>query len=195
MRPARTRRCSFPILLALAAPAAAQTLVGDTVQWWRHPQSTGVVSFDSSALVVTPAHEFQTVIIQPNLTSTINIEATSIRLDSITSFYSPYFNTGFDPTYFEIRDLDFVGEPQRYIAGVNVSYSTTISVEPGAPINWPNFSAANVTFTADSVRLSIGGYEFPAGSFVHVNLITAVPAPSAAVLLGLAGAVASRRRR
>lgn len=188
------------ILLAAACAmvagtgASAQTLVGDAVSWWSQPQLTGVVELRDIAVVTSPAHEFESVIFVDPI-STINIEATSIRLDTHLNWYSPYFNSGFAPTYFEIRGLNFVGEPERYISGVEVSFATTIAVESGAPANWPNYSAANVSFTADSVRISIGGYEFVQGSYVHVNLLTSVPAPSAGVLLCMAGLVATRRRR
>ncbi len=188
------------ILLAAAcamvagASASAQTLVGDAVSWWSQPQLTGVVELRDIAVVTTPAHEFESVILVDPI-STINVEATSIRLDSLSNWYSPYFNSGFEPTYFEIRGLNFVGEPERYISGVEVSFATTIAVESGSPANWPNYSAANVSFTANSVRISIGGYEFVEGSYVHVNLLTAVPAPGAVAVLGLAGLVATRRRR
>lgn len=180
--------------MVAATGASAQTLVGDTVSWWSQPQLTGVAELRDIAVVTTPAHEFESVIIVDPV-STINVEATSIRLDALSNWYSPYFDTGFAPSYFEIRGLNFVGEPERYISGVEVSFATTISVESGSPANWPNYSAANVSFTADSVRISIGGYEFVQGSYVQVNLLTAVPAPGAAAVFGLAGLVTTRRRR
>jgi hypothetical protein len=198
MKLMRWNRCAVVAALVAAfgvsAPASGQTLVGDTVQYWTHAQFNGVPTLDSFAIVGTPNHEFSQEII--GVISTVNIEATSIRLDSLQWHYSPYFNTGFDPTYFEIRDLDFAGEPQRQIVGVNVSFSSLIGVHEDTPNFWPAFSANNVTFTGDSVRLSYGGYQFPAGSYVDIQLITAVPAPAsvAAGLMMVAG-VGLRRRR
>lgn len=193
MKCARLLTVAGILSAGICGTASAQTLVGDTVEFWVQPQLTGIATLDSSAVVVTPGFEFSTEILGETI-STLNIEATSIRLDAIRSFNSPYFNTGFDPTYFEIRDLNFVGEPGRYISGVDVSFSRAIGVNQGSPPDWPDFSSDNVTFTADSVRISIGGYDFPEGTFVLVNLIT-VPAPSAVGLLGMGGFVAMGRRR
>ena len=176
-----------------ASTVSAQTLVGDTVELWAHPQSNGNLNMVGSSLVVSPGFEFEQVIINP--ISTFNIEATSIRFDAVDDFYGPYFNSGFDPTYYEIRDLDFIGEPDRHIVGVNVSFATTIGIHEDTPMGWPQFSAANVTFTADSVRLSIGGYEFPTGSWVEIELITAVPAPAALGVIAIGGLFSGRRRR
>lgn len=180
-------------LAGMTAAASAQTLVGDTVELWTHPQLTGIATFTGAAAVITPGHEFQSQI-QQSVLYTLNVEALSIRLDSFSNWFSPYFNSGHAPSYIEIRDLDFIGEPQRFISGVNVSFSTTITVDDGSPANWPDFSAANVSFTGDSVRISYGGYEFLPGDYVQIDLLTNVPAPSVAGL-GLVGVAAAMRRR
>jgi len=167
-----TQTITLLIIAGLCGTAHAQTLVGDTVEWWGYPQAVGSASLRGSAQVVTPGYEFSSQIGEDTI-STLNVEATSIRLDALLNFFSPYFNTGFDPTYYEIRDLDFVGEPERYISGVDVSFSQDITVDGDSPVNWPDFSANNVTFTAD----------------------TDVPAPATAGLLVLGGLTATRRRR
>lgn len=184
---------SAAAVAASAGVASAQTLIGDTVDLVTYAQSNGQTYPQGSAVVISPAAEFTQSILD-NPISNVNIDALSIRLNSLDTFYSPYFNSGFEPTYFEIRNLGFVGEPQRYISGVDVHFFN-VQVHQDSPVNWPAYSTGNVTFTADSVRISIGGYEFPTGSYVHVNLLTSIPAPGAAALLGVGGLVALRRRR
>lgn len=187
-----TSMCSM--VVAGVGPASGQTLVGDTVSFWQVAQLNGESTLDSLAIVTSPLHEFAWVFDGAPI-YTWNVEATSIRLDSRFTFYSPYFNSGFAPSSHEIRDLDFVGEPDRFITGVSVTFSDQISVHDSAPIDWPSFSASNVTFTADSVRISMGGYRFPRDSFVQIDLITAVPTPGSMALLAMMGVLGARRRR
>lgn len=182
------------MVASAAGSAGGQTLVGDTVSFWRTAQLNGESTLDGFAIVTSPLHEFGWVLDGTPI-YTWNVEATSIRLDARSTFYSPYFNSGFSPSSHEIRDLDFVGEPGRFIAGVNVTFSDQISVHDSAPANWPGFSASNVTFTADSVRISMGGYRFPRDSFVQIDLITAVPTPGGVALLATMGVLGLRRRR
>jgi hypothetical protein len=180
--------------LTVSTLAWGQTIVGDTVRFWQHSQATGTSVLVGAAVVTSPDHEYATMIDSTTLFR-INVEAMSIRLESMVSWNSPYFNSGHSPSSIEIRDLDFVGEPHRFITGVSVSYSSPIGFEQNAPSGYPSFSADNISFTADSVRISYGGYEFPAGSFIHINLITAIPTPGATAALGLGALVAARRQR
>lgn len=182
------------MLVAGVGPARGQTLVGDTVSFWSVAQLNGESTLDSFAIVTSPLHEFAWAIDDAPI-YTWNVEATSIRLDSWLTFQSPYFNSGFAPSSHEIRDLDFVGEPDRFITGVNVTFSDQISVHDSAPADWPSFSESNVTFSANSVRISIGGYRFPRDSFLQIDLITAVPTPGSMAIFATMGVLGVRRRR
>ncbi len=190
----KTFLISAVIGLTLATTARGQTLVGDTVRFWTQPQSSGIAVLAGAAVVTSPEHEFAEMI-DSTPVFRINVEAMSIRLDSREAWNGPFFNTGHSPTWLEIRDLDFIGEPNRFITGVSVAYSNGIGFDQYVPSGYPTFSASNISFTSDSVRISYGGYEFPAGSFIHIDLITAIPTPGAAAVLALGALVTTRRQR
>ncbi len=197
MKTDRTRAlralCAIGLLACASHAHAGPSLVGDTVQLWSHGQSNGIPEFDAFGIVQDPGHEF-TFELLGSLLFTLDVGPDSIRLDTGTEWFSPWFNTGFGQTYQEIRDLDWSGPPGTYIVDVIVTYSSNIVVESGAPDDLPEFSAGNVSFTADSVRIITGGYRFLPGSFVHVELVTA-PGPGTAVALGVFGVLSARRRR
>lgn len=178
-------------LLALVGSGASGGLVGDTVSLWRTPQLTGDTTLDSFAIVTDPGYEFESAI-GNNTLYTVDLGPTSIRLDSHSSWFSPWFNTGHAPSSIELRDLDF--GPGLAITGVAVSFSSGIGFDDFAPDDLPAFSADNVEFNADTVRILYGGHTFEAGSWIQIDLIV-TPAPASAGLLGVAGLVGGRRRR
>lgn len=177
--------------LGLVATGSSASLVGDTVALWATPQLNGTPYLDSFALVVDPGHEFEVGIANTTI-YTIDLGPYSMRLDSLSSWYSPWFNSGFAPSSTEVRGMNF--GPGQIITGVNVSFSSTIARHGSSPLDLPEFSADNVTFNADTVRISYGGYAFVEGSFIQIDLIV-TPAPGAAGLLAGLGMLAGRRRR
>lgn len=177
-------------LMGLTSAAADAGIVGDTVSLWRTAQLTGETTLDSFAIVTHPGHEFSTTII--NTIYTVDIGPNFVRLDTLSGWFSPWFNTGFAPSSIEIRDMDF--GPGLWITGVEVSYSSNIVKHASAPADLPFFSADNISFNADTVRLTFGGHEFFEGSWVHINLIV-TPSPAGLGVLAGAGLLACRRRR
>ncbi len=181
--------------LALAAGRVqAASIVGDTVEIWGVAQSSGTESLQDTVQVVDPGVEYTATIIGDIYD--LNIGPASISLISLDDWYSPWFNSGFPPSALEVRDIDVPGMPGLSIGGVSVIYSDTIVPEQNAPLNYPAFSAADVTFTAHSVILQIGPYSFPTGSRVEIDLMF-VPEPGTASLCicGLLSAVLLVRRR
>lgn len=181
------------ILFASTALAGVPSLVGGTILRVSQPQLTGEIINPELALVQDPGHEYADVIIGDPF-RTIDVGPDYIRYQSLSSHYSPWFDSGFPASYIEFRDLDFSGPPGTVIGGVEVEWSSPIHTEDGAPLGHPAFSAAAVTWNADTIRLTTGPYVFPEGSFVHIRILT-VPAPGAAGVLALVGALAVRRRR
>jgi hypothetical protein len=182
------------LLSALAGLTSATShagIVGDTVSMWRTPQLTGEPTLDSFAIVTHPGHEFSSTIGNTVL-YTVDIGPNFVRLDSFSNWHSPWFNTGFAPSSIEIRDMDF--GPGLWITGVEVSYSSNIVKHNSAPADLPFFSADNISFNADTVRITYGGHEFFDGSWVHINLIV-TPSPAGLGVLAGAGLLACRRRR
>jgi hypothetical protein len=178
------------VLAGLTSATAHAGIVGDTVSMWRTPQLTGEATLDSFAIVTHPGHEFSTTII--NTIYTVDIGPNFVRLDTLSGWHSPWFNTGFAPSSIEIRGMDF--GPGLWITGVEVSYSSNIVKHYSAPADLPFFSADNISFNADTVRITFGGHEFFDGSWVHINLIV-TPSPAGLGVLAGAGLLACRRRR
>lgn len=179
------------VVLAAACAGASAGLVGDTVALWTTPQLTGEPTLDAFAIVTDPGVEFAQDI-AGTLIYTLDLDATSVRLDSYANWHSPWFNSGFAPSSIEIRGMDF--GPGLSITGVEVSYSTNIGRHDSAPDDLPFFSADNISFIGDTVRISYGGHEFFDGSWVQIDLIV-TPAPAGLGVLAGAGLLASRRRR
>ncbi len=178
------RKWQLVLTLALALTAGrvqAASIVGDTVDIWGVAQSNGTEYLNDSVQVVDPGVEYTATIINNDIYD-LDIGPASIVLNSLSDWFSPWFNSGFPPTTIEVRDIDVPGMPWQSIGGVSVIYSESIVPEPGAPLNYPAFSAANVTFTAHSVILQTGPYSFPTGSRVEIDLVF-VPEPGTAGLL------------
>lgn len=186
---------TFAMVLTAGRTYAAPSIVGDTVEIWSVAQSNGNENLQDTVQVVDPGVEYTSTIINNDIYE-LNIGSTSILLNTLSDWYSPWFNSGFPPTTLEIRDIDVPGMPGLTIGGVSVIFSDTIVPEPNAPLGYPAFSAANVTFDAHSVALQTGPYSFPTGSRVQIDL-TFVPEPGTAGLLvcGLPLALARVRRR
>jgi hypothetical protein len=174
---------------------AAPSIVGDTVQIWTVAQLTGDESLQDAVVVVDPGIEYTSTILVTDIYD-VNLGPTSIALNTLSDWYSPWFDSGFPPTSLQFRDIDVPGMPWLFIGDVSVIHSDTIVPEPQAPPAYPAFSASNVTFTPDSVSLQIGPYSFPVGSRVQIDL-TFVPEPVSALLLATAvlGAIALRPRK
>jgi hypothetical protein len=193
-RLALTLAASFSVLVTAGSTRAA-TLVGDTVEIWGYAQLTGSETLRDTVPVVDPGVEYTATLISDYYD--LDFGPTSITLTTESTWYSPWFDSGFEPSAQLFRDLDFVGEPGRKIVGVEVEWTGDIEPESFAPIGYPAFSAAAVTWTEDSVRLETGPYRFYAGSSVTIHLLTeAVPEPGAACLavVGVAAALVGRRR-
>ena len=188
----RTMLSSVTLLAGVALPAGA-SLIGDEVEIWSRAQLNGNLTFRGDAVVTDPGVEYSLMISQ-NVNYTVDIDADSIRLETFFPWNSPWFNSGLAPTALEIRDLDFVGDPERTIGAVSASFGGEITVDDFSPENFPAFSADNIEFGDEWVRIVYGGYAFASGSFIDINL-TFVPAPGTAALFGVAGLGAARRRR
>jgi hypothetical protein len=176
-----------------ASASAAPSLVGDTILRVSQPQLTGEIIDPQFAIVSDPGVEYIDSFDFAGEFRRINVGPTSIRMENTQTWFSPWWDTGNPPSYFEFRDLDF-SEPGWSIVGVNVTWGGTIFPEDDSPLNYPAFGPGAVAFNADTVRLYIGPYQFEAGSWVQIDLILA-PTPSAAVLAGLGLLAAGRRRR
>lgn len=196
-----THRTYAPRVIALAVVAAAgatasasPSLVGDTIQRVQYAQASGNIVASDFAVVSDPGVEYiDSSLIANGEWRRFDIGATSIRMESTQTWFSPWFDTGNLPTYVEFRDLDF-SEPGWSIVGVNVTFGGNIFPEDDSPLNYPAFGPAAVIFNADTVRLYTGPYQFEVGSWVQIDLILA-PTPSAAALAGLGLLAAGRRRR
>ena len=185
----------FALVLAAGRCSVAQSIVGDTIDIWTVAQSSGTEFFQETVLVVDPGIEYTATILVTDIYD-VNIGPTSIVLNTLDEWFSPWFNSGHPPSRLEFRDIDVPGMPGLSTGGVSVLFSDTIVPEDGAPMGYPAFSASNVTFTADSVEIETGPYTFPVGSRIQIDL-TFVPEPGTASLLGsalLAAAMAMRRR-
>lgn len=172
---------------------ASPSLVGDTIERVQYAQASGNFTPGEFAVVTDPGVEYIDSFPLTGEFRRFNIGATSIRMETASTWFSPWFDTGNPPTFVEFRDLDF-GEPGWTIGGVNVTWGGTIFAEDDAPLNYPAFSSAAVDFNADTVRLYTGPYQFEAGSWVQIDLIL-VPAPGAAAVCAMLGLAATRRRR
>lgn len=187
--------------------AQAATLLGDTVNYERY-SVLGPGSPYSQLLGVSVSSGVEFVDFNnPNTIALIDVQESSIRFSPTVEFscavqMPPATSCG---QYMRVYDLNWVGEPDRVIVGINVTFSDNISLDAPAPGGWnvqPAFSIANVFFDLQEVRLQVGGYIFPQGSFVQVDLVTAmpnVPLPAALPLLaaglGAMGFMGWRRRR
>lgn len=181
--------------IGAATTARAASIVGDTVDIYGVAQSNGGEFLHDTVVVVDPGIEFSQIILIDPIYN-LDIGPSSISLESLADWYSPWFNSGFPATTLEIRDIDVPGMPNLVIGGVSVIFSDTIVPEQNAPLNYPAFSAANVSFTDHSVILQTGPYSFPTGSRVLIDIVF-VPEPGTISLLacGAFGAVLLVRRK
>ncbi len=190
----RNRFCVPALALtALTAIPAHASMLGDSVEIWGRAQLNGSESLRDTVVVADPGVEYSLSISQ-DVNFTLDFTSHSIRLDTYVAWFSPWFDSGHEPTAMEIRDIDVVGDPEQYIGAVSVSFGGSIVTEDGAPPAYAAFSADNIEFGDDWVRIITGPYLFDAGSFVQIDL-TFVPAPGAASLFGFAAMGALRRRR
>ncbi len=179
------------LVLGAAAANASAGLIGDTVAMWHTPQLTGESSLRGFAVVADPGIEFSTEL-SGDVLYTLDLDATSIRLDTVNYWYSPWFNSGHAPSSIEIRGMDF--GPGLSITGLDVTFSPRIRQNDSAPGDLPAFSADNIVFSGDTVRINYGGFEFFEGSWIQIDMIV-TPAPAGVGVLAGAGLLACRRRR
>lgn len=187
-------RSVFSILALLAAGASSThaSMLGDTVEIWGRAQLNGTQYLRDTVVVSDPGVEFSTSIGENELYR-LDLTSHSITMDVTGGFFSPWFNSGHEPTALEIRDINVPDDPEQIIGAVAVSFGGVIEPEDNAPLNYAAFSDANVEFGDDWVRIITGPYHFQSGSFVRVDL-TFVPSPGPAAL-GALGLIAGARRR
>jgi hypothetical protein len=185
--------------LTLSSAAASADLVGSTVSIWGAFQTTGQETLLTVAEVQDPGVEYLAFIggdPTAPLAYSLDVGPTSIRMETSDQlnigWFTPWIDSGFAPAWLEFRGLDF--GPGLFIAGVNITFEGDILVHESAPADFPDISADNISFTAESVRISYGGYGFRTGSAIQIDLIVA-PAPASLGLLAVAGLLGGRRRR
>ncbi len=180
-------------LAALSALPAHASMLGDTVEIWGRAQLNGSETLRDTVVVADPGVEYSLSISQ-DVNYTLDLTSHTIRLDTFNPWFSPWFNSGHEPTALEIRDIDVVGDPEQHIGAVSVSFGGSILPEDNAPPAYAAFSSDNIEFGDDWVRIITGPYLFSDGSFVQIDL-TFIPAPGPAALGGLGLLAAARRRR
>lgn len=177
--------------LGTAAPAVAASIVGDSIEIWSEAQLSDTETYKDTVVVIDPGIEY-TQSISSDIYH-LDFGPSSIELNTLSAWFSPYFNTENDPSSMILRDIDVPGEPGLAIGAIDVDFTRGISVDDSAPDGYPEFSAENVTYTGDSVRIEYGGYRFAEGSRLTIGLefvSREVPEPATAGLAGL-GAIAA----
>jgi hypothetical protein len=137
---------------------ASASLIGDLVRFER--QLGTQITNQSSVVVTTGGPEFTCCGQSPPLIE-IDVGAESIDIDAVGQI----FFLGGVPFQHVLRIFDLNTGTSGGIVDVVVSFGGIVNVTS------PPFSAANVAFTPDSVEVGVGGYSFPTGSFVQVELV------------------------
>jgi len=142
---------------------ANASLIGDTIHYDR---IWGTTYYESQDSVVGSGFEIEI----GNAFS--DIGADSIRVE----FQGFGFSLGDPGHILKWSSLDWVGEPNRVISGVDVIFGGGItSFDAPEP-----FSASNITFGDHFISMEVGGYTFDTDAFVEININTSiVPVPAA----------------
>jgi hypothetical protein len=158
---------------------AQATLIGDIVDYDRIFNGSDISAQGPS--VVGAGIEFSDFNVL-----TVDVDDSSIRFNWIT--FAGYSQTGADgiPQYLLVTGLNWIGMPNLFITGIEVTTSSIVGLD-----------LSDFSFTEDSVRIEMGGVgSLSSGSFIQIELLTAVPAPAVTALfgLGLAGLGFTRRK-
>ena len=170
----------FALSLHPALSYAAPSIVGDTVDIWSVAQLNGTETLRETILVVDPGVEYTSTII--NDIYDLDFGPDSVELRTLNAWFSPWFNSGHPPTSLELRGINVPGEPNLTIGDIDVLFSEGITPEDNAPLNYPDFSADNVTFGDDFLRIETGPYRFEENSSVLVTM-TFIPEPSTGLFM------------
>lgn len=172
---------------------AALSIVGDTVEIWGTAQLNGSETLRATVVVADPEIEYTSKII--NDIFTIDLGISTIELVTLSAWYSPWFDSGNPPTAQEFRGIQVPANPGLIIGSVDVRFSDSIVPHDSAPVGYPAFSANNVSFGDDFVRLTTGPYLFPENSRVLITM-NFIPEPSSVMLaIGTGGFMLLRRKR
>jgi hypothetical protein len=173
--------CSLILASALCPTQseAVTTIVGDSIDIWGVAQLNAVETYRDTIIVTDPGVEYTAAIV--NDIYTLDFGPTSVVLTTINPWYSPWFNSGNPPSALELRGINVPGEPNLIIGSIDVRITDNIVPEENAPANYPDFSANNVTFGDDFLRIETGPYSFPENSTVLISM-NFVPEPSTGLL-------------
>lgn len=181
---------AFAGLAATSQPSlAVPTIVGDTVTIGRYidGQIIGTRGCCGPFRTLVQTGEADLTSVSLGRNTYVNPEGYYIRIQ-----WWPIGGSGGGLSDHEIliEDIDWIGEPERYISGF------------GLVTNFPSVTRDLVRFGADFIGLQVGSLEWSGSSFYYADLVLltslrAVPEPStiAIALVGIAGLVSVRRLR
>jgi hypothetical protein len=160
-------RAAFAVSMLCVVGLANASLIGDTITFNTYFPTDGILT-SSQNFVVGPGVECNGCASAGFVLSGQTLDISPNFIEFLSSFRISF--SGPD-AIFEFLGLDWLPTPAS-IVGFNLS------------IDFANVTAANVTFTANSIRMSIGNSGL--GTTWRLDLVTtAVPEPGTLALLGL----------